>query len=507
MRRLTIRLFTLVAMMMTASAGLAADRNMSLMPGNDLPGFDYGVLKGVDLDTCQSTCVGDTNCQAFTFNEKAKWCFLKGSVGDASPFKGATSGIVVQTPSVEDISLQRQRELSFPASGLIDGARSLASGLATSDPAPEGVTFDDLVSEAEAAAREGNAASARVFLRQALGINGNDPILWVNLADTALTIYNGTLNNSGQGDYDLASEVTYAALNSFLRAERQDVRAAALDYLMRGLEGRQMWREAIATGRDSLALVDDAALQEHLDKVVAEHGFRILSHDVDAEAAQPRICATFSEPLPRRMSIWPPMSRSRAILGLPSSVDGSQLCLEGVTHGSRYHISLRAGLPSSVGETLRNTVELDVFVPDRSPFVGFANNAYVMPAGVSAAVLPITSVNATSADIAIYRIGDRAIATAVRDGVFTQTLDGYSAEDIAYRTGQLEFEGQVDLAEAPLNEMAVTAIPVADILTELSPGAYVITAKITGGQEQFWQSMATQWFIVTRSRHLRGVGQ
>jgi uncharacterized protein YfaS (alpha-2-macroglobulin family) len=69
-------------------------------------------------------------------------------------------------------------------------------------------------------------------------------------------------------------------------------------------------------------------------------------------------------------------------------------------------------------------------VPDRTPFVGFANNAYVMPAGLGGG-LPITSVNAEAADVVIYRIGDRSIATAVRNGIFQRTLDGYSAEDVA----------------------------------------------------------------------------
>ncbi len=70
--------------------------------------------------------------------------------------------------------------------------------------------------------------------------------------------------------------------------------------------------------------------------------------------------------------------------------------------GRRYNIKLRAGLPSANGEELRADVELNLYVPDRAPFVGFANNAYVMPAGLGGG-LPITSVNAKTADVVIYR--------------------------------------------------------------------------------------------------------
>ncbi len=494
--RYAVWLFTAFFMTLFAGTGFGAERSVSLIPSSDLPGYDYSILKGVKLAKCQNACVNDRACRAFTYNEKAKWCFLKGAVADPTPFKGATSGHIVQVPSPEDIATARERDLSFPATGLIEGAWSLASGLKSSDPAPEGVSYSDLVAEADAALSQDNTAGARVYLRQALGIVGNDPVVWLRLAQTDQALYDTTVNSNGQGDYTIASELTYVALNAFLRTDSVDERAAALAFLAFGLEGRKMWREAIATMRDSLELVDVAQLQTHLDKLVAEHGFRVVSHEVDSEAAAPRICAVFSEPLPSGDVDLASYVSVRDNPRLAVERDGSQLCLEGVLHGARYHITLRAGLPSATGEKLRNTVDLDIYVPDRSPFVGFANNAYVMPAGLGGG-LPITSVNAESADIAIYRIGDRSIAEAVRDGVFNRTLDGYSAEDITTRTGQLEWQGQVDLADSKLNEMGVTAIPVAEILTDMAPGVYVITARVADSEQNFWQSMATQWFIVT----------
>ena len=499
MRRVTSYAAWLVAVVfMGLAIGVsgAAERSVDLLPKSDLPGFDYDVLKNVSLDQCQSACVEDRACRAFTFNESAEWCFLKGAVPDAAPFTGATSGRIAQKPSPDAITEMRIRDLGFPAMGLIEGAGSMASGLSRTDPAPEGFSYNDLLAEADAAMAEGNAAGARVYLRQALGIMDNDPATWLRLASASLSIYDAAFAANERSDYDLASDVTNAALNAFLRSEFTRERAAALAYLARGLEGRQMWREAIATYRDSLELVDNAGLQARLDKVVAEHGFRVVSHEVDAEAAAPRICAVFSDPLPAGDV---DLASYVSVAGNPQLAverDDNQLCLEGVRHGARYEITLRAGLPSADGETLRKPIDLDIYVPDRSPFVGFANNAYVMPSGLGGG-LPITSVNAEAADIAIYRIGDRSIASAVRDGIFRQTLDGYSAEDIAMRTGRLEYEGTVDLAEAPLNEMGVTAIPVAGILGSMAPGAYVITAKVTDGDTEYWQPMATQWFIVT----------
>src|SRR5690606_21437893 len=148
------------------------------------------------------------------------------------------------------------------------------------------------------------------------------------------------------------------------------------------------------------------------------------------------------------------------------------------------------------GETLGHDVMLDVYIPDRSPFVGFANNAYVMPAGLGGG-LPITSVNADIAEVMIYRVGDRSIATAVRDGIFQGSLAEYDAEDIANRVGEEVWTGEVELARGKPNELTTTAIPVVETIGRMEAGAYVITARIKDEQTDYWARMATQWFIVT----------
>ena len=227
------------------------------------------------------------------------------------------------------------------------------------------------------------------------------------------------------------------------------------------------------------------------------HGFRVVSNNVDSESASPRICVVFAYPLP------PPTTDLSSYITVSGNnqiaveTDSSQLCITGIEHGTRYNVKVRAGLPSADGDVLKADVELNVYVPDRTPFVAFANNAYVMPAGLGGG-LPITSVNADSADVMIYRIGDRSIATAIRNGIFANDLYNYSAQDIADQHGEITFEGKVDLADGQANEMVTTAIPVTDAIGQLQPGAYVVTAKVTSTkQADYWSNLATQWFIVT----------
>src|SRR5690606_29578907 len=82
-------------------------------------------------------------------------------------------------------------------------------------------------------------------------------------------------------------------------------------------------------------------------------------------------------------------------------------------------------------------------------------------------------------------------------GIFQGTLHGYSAENVAYQYGEKVWEGQAELAEAAPNALVTTAIPVDEALGDRQPGAYVITARVTGSQQEYWQELATQWFIIT----------
>jgi hypothetical protein len=96
MRRLLGSAFWVVAALFLAfslAGAQAAERSTTIKPDTDLPGFDYQVIKGTKLPACQTACEGDNLCRAFTFNQQAGWCFLKGGVGQEAAFKGATSGV------------------------------------------------------------------------------------------------------------------------------------------------------------------------------------------------------------------------------------------------------------------------------------------------------------------------------------------------------------------------------------------------------------------------------
>ena len=113
----------------------------------------------------------------------------------------------------------------------------------------------------------------------------------------------------------------------------------------------------------------------------------------------------------------------------------------------------------------------------------------------TAASIPLDSVNAEIAKAAIYRISDRSLAGEIREGTILRQLNQYSADEIADKTGEKVWEGEIDITTR-LNETVTTAVPISQAVTDLEPGAYAITASLpTGGNR--WDPVATQWFVIS----------
>ena len=472
-----------------ARAQAQDDRRLLITEGADYFGGDYDVRKDVDLQACQAACTGDVACRAFTYNSAARWCFLKNSVGELRSVGGAISGRIATTAvPAADVEADRIAELGFLPQRLLDEARRLQGAIANAPPAS--VPLAETIRSAEAATSVGNALGAVNLYRGALRAAPDRFDLWASLAKTALAAE----TDDWQRMQRLAEERSAAATNAFLRAASEQERAVALALLGRALAGRNEWMPAIRAYRASLALVETPAVREAYERAVAEHGFRVTGHDVSSDAAAPRLCVLFSEDLdfadPRLADFVSPEGGTN----LAVVAERRQICVDGVEHGKRYRVVVRAGLPSSDGESLAKTVDLDIYVPDRAPSVRFSGNAYVLPAGGDASI-PVVTVNASQIEARLYRIGDRQLVRALADGEFLSQLSPWQTDAIEESTGAAVWQGTVDVTTS-LNREVTTAIPVDAIAAELEPGAYILTADAPRKSEE-WAPKATQWFVVT----------
>ena len=150
---------------------------------------------------------------------------------------------------------------------------------------------------------------------------------------------------------------------------------------------------------------------------------------VEADAAAPRICLNFSDQLARGRGDLADFVSVEGGTNLAVEAGGQQICIDGVEHGRRYHVVVRAGLPAADGETLAGQRQLDFFVRDRAPSVRFLGNAYVLPAG-GEPTIPVVTVNTNRVDATLFRIGDRQLARTIADGNFLTQLGEWETDEI-----------------------------------------------------------------------------
>ncbi|MGE0023268.1 MAG: alpha-2-macroglobulin [Hyphomicrobium sp.] len=327
----------------------------------------------------------------------------------------------------------------------------------------------------------------------AVATDAKSPESWLGLAKALLAVKPDPEKSE---TYDLPVNASGAAYRAYKLTSDTAMQARALAVLGEAMQRRSYWRPAIDALKASLALVDAADVRDGYEKLRAEHGFRMTDYSTDADAATPRVCVQFSENLSRGQVDF---AKFVAVNGRdPQSVnvEGSQLCIDGVVHGERYEIQIRAGLPSDVNEPLAKQVTLAVYVPDRKPMVHFTGKSYVLPTRGQQGI-PLVAVNTSKVNVEVYRIGDRSLANALNNGDLDRQMQGYQLEELKSRTGSLVYTGELEIP-SKLNTEVTAAFPVSEAIGELKPGAYAMIAHpAEQASTESWREQATQWFIVS----------
>jgi hypothetical protein len=336
-------------------------------------------------------------------------------------------------------------------------------------------------------------------LTLAAGLDPADWETWLALSRAMLAVKPA---DTGQERYELPVSASSAAYIAYMRAPNTAARARALATLGEAFRRRSFWRPAIDALAASLALEDNERVRQTYEKLRAEHGFRMMDYTVENEAQDPRLCIQFSERLQRGTT---DLSRFVSVDGKAAenlTGEGRQVCIEGLAHGKRYEIALRAGLPSEIGETLLKPAVVPVYVRDRSPSVRFSGKSYVLPARGQQG-LPVVSINASRLGIEIYRVNDRNLtAITGSNGDFLRQLSGSDAATLGSERGAKIYAGELEVTPK-LNAEVTTAVPIGEAVPELKPGVYAMVARTLDGKsargdaESDASQSATQWFIVS----------
>jgi alpha-2-macroglobulin len=379
---------------------------------------------------------------------------------------------------------------AFKRDDLADQAIKLEAQI-KSEAGPVAKSGATLRSDADAAFKRNDFRTGLQILGQIAATSPEDPGNWLKLARTIVQIRPA---NASEQTF-LMERASTAAYIAYQRAGTAQDESDALAVLGRSMAERKLWRPALDSMRLSLELREVADVRGQYEKLRDEHGFRLMDYTVDSDSASPRACFQFSEDLAKRTDFAPFLALAGADKPALSS-EGKQLCVDGLKHGERYNINLRAGLPSQVKETLPKSAEFNIYVRDRKPFVHFTGRAYVLPRTGQRGI-PLVSVNTPAVTVSVYRIGDRNLINTVIDSDFQHPLSKYQLSDLGDQRGMKVWSGELTTATT-LNQDVTTAFPVDTALGDLQPGVYVMTAAPkTPGSDDDSSQLATQWFIVS----------
>ncbi|MEA2822199.1 MAG: alpha-2-macroglobulin, partial [Bradyrhizobium sp.] len=378
---------------------------------------------------------------------------------------------------------------AFKRDDLADSAIKLEAQI-KSEAGPVAKSAATLRTDADAAFRRGDYRVGLQVLGQIAAVAPEDSGNWLRLAKTIFQIRSAT---SSEQTF-LLERASTAAYIAYQRAGNTGEEADALAVLGRALSDRKLWRPALDTLRLSLDMREVADVRGAYEKLRDDHGFRLLDYTVDSDSASPRACFQFSEDLAKRTDFAPFLALAGSDKPALTSEE-KQLCVEGLKHGERYNINLRAGLPSTVKESLPKSAEFNIYVRDRKPFVRFTGRAYVLPRTGQRGI-PLVSVNTSAVSVNLFRIGDRNLINTVIGSDFQRALNRYELSDLGDERGVKVWSGELATATT-LNQDVTTAFPVDQALGDLQPGVYVMTAAAKGPGSDDDGSLATQWFIVS----------
>ena len=379
---------------------------------------------------------------------------------------------------------------AFKQSGLDEAAIKLEAQI-KSDAGSVSKPAATLRRDADAAFQKNDFRAGMLVLGQLVAAAPDDATSWLRLSRAVLQI-------KPRDDREkalLLDRASTAAYIAYQRARDSNVEADSLSVLGRTLADRQQWRGALDSLRLSLGLRETADLRSQYEKLRAEHGFRLLDYTVNSNSISPRACFQFSEELPGRRTDFSPFVAVAGIERPAIAANEKQLCVEGLKHGERYAMTLRAGLPSVVKETLAKSAEFTIFVRDRKPFVRFSGKAYVLPRTGQRGI-PVLSVNTQAVTLSIYRIGDRNLVDTLLGYDFQRNLSRYQAERLGNERGAKVWSGELAV-ESKLNTEVTTAFPLDQAVKDLGPGIYAMTAEPKDAVSNDYGQQATQWFVVS----------
>ena len=482
--------FALAAPGIVLAQDLIPAKRFVISENTDIPGGDIVSIFDTTLEACERACITNDKCEAFTFNTRNGSCFPKSSKGDPAAFEGAYSGYVIAAATgVQDRAKLRRAELAlfvqdWELSGITQQADFLGNAHITNN-----FTAQEHLTAARDAEKRGDAFAAGRYVGAALNLTDSS----ADWAEYARLLLVASQFDSNQ-QRSMLEQSYLAAVNAYLRADSKPAQHSILIIMGDALEKIDRGRDKVQALRLAQLLQprDDTSLA--LDDAIGKYGFRIIDNVVESDSVRPRVCVNFSEQLAKSGVDYATFVQLENP-GLTVTSDGyRQLCVEGVTHGSRNMITFRKGLPAGDGQTLAKSIEITAYVRDRNPGVRFPGRGYVLPRSDDAAV-PIETVNTDKLKLTLYRVTDRNLLRSLQNGYFGSPIADYQEYDFTDQIGTEIWTGAAIVGQE-VNRDITTRLPMGEAIAGQPAGIYVLRAAVPG-VDPYVVPASWQWFVIS----------
>jgi hypothetical protein len=354
-------------------------------------------------------------------------------------------------------------------------------------PAAQG-DADELFVRLEELAAGTDQAAAETLAESMMPAGHETYQLWATLAQIKTKLGKGL-------------EAAYAAFLAKDSATEPAQRAAAWVTLGRALEQIDRDGEALDAYDQAVQLSQDPDARVAYQRLSRAIPFHYEITETSTDGDRPQVCLQFDRRLlGTRQLRYDDYVRVSPDTQVAYRAIDRKLCLDGLSYGASYQVTLKSGLPGEIGSLATDEV-IDVAIGDRESSVGFQKQAYVLPK-VGSTGVPLTTVNVEFTKLKLLRVSDRNLVSEINRGNFLNNLYDWDRERIADEAGEQIWQGSMPV-EGERNVRVVTSVPVIEMVPEIKPGVYLLMARAARADEpeeqerNYWDLYATQWIVVS----------
>ena len=354
-----------------------------------------------------------------------------------------------------------------------------------------------LMKAAVAAATSSDYKSAAQDIGAAIAAQPKAPAAWLALAKLGVAADDA----KAEDRYELVTRATTAAYAAYQFAKDKPTQADALAALG-NLEARnESWRIALDAYRASLDRKDDEDVRATYEDLREKHGFRIVDYKVDNEAAEPRVCFNFSDPLAQQDRFRPLRRRGRRdqcgdLQRRPAALRRGPQARRALPHRHSPGPAFDGRRKPAEGRRLRDLCE--------GPL---AAGAFRRPSLCAAPPRPARRAadhgqHGEGVGRRLSRRRPQSARAKSRRTISSSRSPAAAPASIESQDGAKVWSGAMDVASV-LNKDVVTDFPLQDAVGKLQPGLYLIAAKPwappkpAGSEDEETAQLATQWMVVS----------